>query len=258
MDTKTQITRRLAFASVGAAALAFLAFGQGSYSAGQPNKFEIAPHPRDFVQIREGTTYTVPVGKIFVLTALGGVDYAGSDYYWFDVDGQNKLYAHSNFSFHTPSLRPVPPGCTVAAGSNIVVRGGASASNDVRAWGYLAEPLPAGFEGKVVRVPYAPHPTDMVQFGQGSFYIVPPGKIFVLTAMGADGNTSNVHLRVNAQLEVTSLTQTNAPTGNPSHSLDVPSFRPIPLGFAIPAGSIAELTSDMGNGGEAWGYLADA
>lgn len=29
------------------------------------------PHPRDFIQIDEGTPYTVPVDKIFVLTSLG-------------------------------------------------------------------------------------------------------------------------------------------------------------------------------------------
>ena len=33
-----------------------------------PVEAHVAPHPRDFVHVREGTPYTVPAGKLFVPT----------------------------------------------------------------------------------------------------------------------------------------------------------------------------------------------
>lgn len=41
-------------------------------------RIEYLPHPRDYVQIKEGTPYTVPVGKLLVVTGLGSADPAGS------------------------------------------------------------------------------------------------------------------------------------------------------------------------------------
>lgn len=260
---KRRIRLAAVFVLLGLAALGLSAAGQSSFSGNLISKIEFGPHPRDLVQIREGVSYVVPTGRIFVLTALGGREYADDccpfpDDYRLAVNGQVEVLARPFEALHTPSLRPVPPGFTVASGQTIALSGGATTENDARAWGYLAEPLPPGLDGKVIRVPYAPHPSDMVRFGQGSFFIVPSGKIFVLTALGTDATSGLAHLRVNAQLEVSCYSRIWAPTGNPGHALDVPSFRPIPLGFALPAGSIVEVTSDFGSGGEAWGYLADA
>lgn len=263
MDTRAQTTLRFGFVAFCAAALALLAFGQGSYSTSPTSKMEIGPHPRDFVLVKEGTTYIVPTGKIFVLTALGGRDTPAdccptSQDWRVVVDGITACRASRYRSLSGTSMTPAPPGLSLDAGKKLDVTGGDDGENDGRAWGYLADPLPPGVGWNVVRVPYAPHPSDMVNFGTGSFFIVPPGKIFVLTGLGGQVNSYALEsFRVNAQTEVTSSSRTSAPSGTEEFGRDVPSVRPVPLGFSAGAGSILEVISESGASGTAWGYLAD-
>jgi|SRR6266850_3268732 len=94
------------------------------------------PDPRDMVQIKQGTPYIVPAGKIFVLTGLGGRDATLGSNYSLLVNGQVEVTttvgnASSAFSF----VLPVPAGFTAAAGSTLEAQAGPGLA---RAWGYLA------------------------------------------------------------------------------------------------------------------------
>lgn len=103
-------------------------------------RIEYLPHPRDMVQIKEGVPYTVPAGKIFVLTALGGSGYGPRV---LRVDGIEEslggFYNSATYSGVVPgnSVVEVPIGFTARAGS-IVDVGNGSTGGAGRAWGYLA------------------------------------------------------------------------------------------------------------------------
>lgn len=106
-----------------------------------------------------------------------------------------------------------------------------------------------------MRVEAGPHPRDMMQIREGSPFVVPPGKYFVLTGLGssAGGGTENL-LRVNGQVEARTLFYTGSgPIFTGSFMSSVPS------GLAIPWGSTIEVTTSGATtgGGRAWGYLAD-
>lgn len=105
------------------------------------------------------------------------------------------------------------------------------------------------------RVEVGPHPRDMVQIREGSPYVVPPGKYFVLTGLGsiAGGGTDNV-LRVNGQIEARTLFYAGSGPIFTGGYLTA-----VPTGLAIPWGSTVEVTTSGAplGGGRAWGYLAD-
>jgi hypothetical protein len=98
---------------------------------------------RDYVQIRQGTPYTVPQNKILMITAFGseGSSYAGN--LEIRVDGITRLLA-TPFSLQSSpfalSVLEVPRGLTVGAGSIVEVFGtnGVNPAYTV-AWGFLAD-----------------------------------------------------------------------------------------------------------------------
>ncbi len=95
------------------------------------------PDPRDMVQIREGTPYTVPAGKVLVITGLGATSTTSSNNVGLNIDGQVELQTYTAaLSADTPSVHPVPQGFTAQAGSTVAIAGGGS--NNGRAWGYIA------------------------------------------------------------------------------------------------------------------------
>jgi hypothetical protein len=94
-----------------------------------------------------------------------------------------------------------------------------------------------------LRVEYMPHPRDMVQIHEGVPYLVPAGKLFVVSALGAAGSLSQTSFIVNGQFEF-STTATSSYT----------TIGTVPSGFAVPAGST--ITVSGGGSGRAWGYLA--
>ncbi len=135
-------------AGVGVALLAFVVMGQQVVSTGQAPLAGLDPeltrppafavHPRDFVQIKEGTPYTVPAGKLFVLTALGNtVAEMHTELFVNGVAEAESSNAQS--TGNAVSMKRVPRGFAVAAGSVITLTSLWSAPDDGRAWGYLAD-----------------------------------------------------------------------------------------------------------------------
>lgn len=104
-------------------------------------RVQYTPHPRDMVQIEEGTPYTVPTGKILVVTAVGTPQLL--------ANGITCLYADNNLvttaaavgdltTIHgsMPTMVAMPQGLTLHSGSVVVPQGPFVGSG--RAWGYLA------------------------------------------------------------------------------------------------------------------------
>ena len=120
-----------------AATVVLMSMGQSSPVLGPP-RIEYGPHPRDMVQIKEGTPYTVPVGRIFVLTGLGST-LTASGLTFFKVNGEDLLIGgwSGGVGGQTATVAPIPMGCTVAGGSVISLVSGAGQG---RAWGYLSQP----------------------------------------------------------------------------------------------------------------------
>jgi len=140
------------------AGVAFLAMGQATVP--MPLRVEYVPHPRDMVQIWEGTPYTVPAGKLFVLTGIGstgnhpgyctqGVPSSPMQIpVWLSVNaGGNGSPGCAQVSFvgnvagqPGASMWPVPAGFTAIAGSVLEVWANAQSGTidqGARAWGYL-------------------------------------------------------------------------------------------------------------------------
>jgi len=108
-------------------------------------RIEGIPAARDMVVVREGEPYTVPEGKLFVLTGLGVNSSGLSGSLW--VDGVRE--AATTFDVgngsgwgreHLPSVIAMPAGFTANGGQTVEARGGFTGDpNDARAWGYLAD-----------------------------------------------------------------------------------------------------------------------
>jgi len=110
------------------------------------------PHPRDYVTISEGTPYTVPANRIFVLTGIGTAglaDNVAPGLAELRADGvlevMGGLYGCSLTDLqvsgwitpHTCTGAQVPPCISFAAGVVLAITGGGGAG-DTRAWGYTA------------------------------------------------------------------------------------------------------------------------
>lgn len=104
-----------------------------------PVRVEWGPHPRDMVQIRSGTPYTVPADKIFVVTAIGDNGDGSGGNVRLIVDGQKELELVHVFAQNPPTVAPVASGLSISAGSIIEVGISASSPLAGRVWGYLAD-----------------------------------------------------------------------------------------------------------------------
>jgi hypothetical protein len=95
------------------------------------------PHPRDMVQIRGSVPYTVPPGKLFVLTALRNADGSGGPQ--LRIDGQPDLSTSPiTAQCGGPSIEPITLGLTIPPGSVVTLAAlGGSGDANCRAYGYL-------------------------------------------------------------------------------------------------------------------------
>jgi energy-converting hydrogenase Eha subunit F len=106
------------------------------------------PHPRDYVQVREGTPYTVPAGKILTITATGTIDfYNFSDWAQVKINGtvENESTALAttqmyNTVYFGNSMSATPAGFTAHSGDVVEVFSSATnGSLHARLWGFLSD-----------------------------------------------------------------------------------------------------------------------
>lgn len=110
----------------------------------------------------------------------------------------------------------------------------------------MAQSAP-GFN-QAVRVQYGPHPRDMVQIKEGIPFVVPAGRILVVTGLGdVVGSGGAKWLIVNGQNEL-SMTPVFAQTP--------PSVAAVPTGLTFSAGSVCEVLGGAGTA-RAYGYLSE-
>jgi hypothetical protein len=207
-------------------------------------RVEYGPLPREMVQIYQGTPVTVPPAKFLVVSGIGSPSVPVGV---LTIDGHVEYVVAHNGS-NSPSIKPVPHGIAAAPGSVVEVTG---ASGGGRAWGYFASAAPSQTGTfPIVRVPVDPHPRDMVRIQAGETYIVPAGKMFVLTALGSFAWSGYaVALQVDGQVDCT------APGGN---DLSQGSVSEMPIGRTIQAGSVIKVIPARQEApGCAWGYLSD-
>lgn len=117
---------------------------------------------------------------------------------------------------------------------------------------------------------------DMVRITEGTPYVVPPNKWFVLTALGDKtldggcgiyyGGGGEIQFRVNGVKEVATSRSdlTGWGTGD-FHMTNDATMKEVPRGLSLPAGSILEVfvtpSSPCGafpSDGQAWGLLLDS
>jgi hypothetical protein len=127
-------------ASTGAATAR--AVSQVPLTISNPIEIKGVPTPGSMVQIREGTPYVVPVGRVFVLTALGLAD-LGPSIVTVNVNGVQEatVVAYYGGTLKMDLLMDeLPAGLTAPAGAIVSVVSGGGPNTLGRAWGYLAVP----------------------------------------------------------------------------------------------------------------------
>lgn len=218
---------------------------------------EYVARPQDMVQIKEGTPFVVPTGKVLVPTALGtNVGEDGPNWVEFLVNGtlEGSSPVLRNPTVTPASMSPLSDGESVQAGATVTIHSSLG-GNAGRLWGYLTSvgTSPVG-STDTVRVPYRPHPRDLVQIAEGQTYTVPNGMLFVLTALGGTLGGQNASPFPDHALLVDGVAQLA--------SLDLvsylmPAIASVPTGFTVAAGSTIEVTQIAGavSPGRAWGYL---
>jgi hypothetical protein len=107
------------------------------WHAGQHIIVEYGPHPRGMVQVREGAPFTVPPGKILVMTSLGNSDAAGSGSI-LKVNGTVEITNAFAYAQNPPSACPIATGLALPAGSVVEAMNVGGGTANGRAWGYLA------------------------------------------------------------------------------------------------------------------------
>src|SRR5262245_49132911 len=90
-------------------------------------------------------------------------------------------------------------------------------------------------------VAYGPNPRDMVQIKEGAPYVVPTGKVFLVTAAGSMGGRAVTLVRVNSQ------TRATIDTGLGSWEISA-GILPIAPGLTVDAGSTIEAAIQGTNG----------
>jgi hypothetical protein len=104
-----------------------------------------------------------------------------------------------------------------------------------------------------IEVAPSPHPSDMVQILEGTPYIVPNGKILVITAVGSVSTVAltEAQLLIGGAIVVKVASQSGV--GQMS------SVIPVPVGLTASAGQVVtpeDLKSSLPHG-RAWGYLVN-
>jgi hypothetical protein len=105
------------------------------------------------------------------------------------------------------------------------------------------------YHGKAVT--FGPDPWNMVQIREGTPYVVPAGKTFVLTALGSN--------QLAADLTILTVDGKAANSGVFSSGFSAAgAIRPVPIGFAASGGSVLDIVGGKANSQDAraWGFLS--
>lgn len=126
---------------IGLACLAMICMGQTPQAPAPTLASRSQPLPmiqaRDFVQIRQGQPYTVPTGKILVITALGNeVDNTAGI---LQVNGVTRLRTFFANGGTGSSVVEVPRGLTMVAGEVVEVLSNGTQYPFSVAWGFLGD-----------------------------------------------------------------------------------------------------------------------
>lgn len=113
-------------------------------AASHDTDFLQVAHPRDWIIVRPGQPFTVPAGKLFVLTAIGQSGPPSQTNNSVDFNGVREAssldlstYANAQ-TWDSATIRPVPVGCSAVAGTLIEVFP-SNVGSPARAWGYLVD-----------------------------------------------------------------------------------------------------------------------
>lgn len=225
------------------AGVTFIAMSQGTAPASK--RIEYGPQPREFVQIREGMSLVVPAGRVFVPTAIG------QDRFWPGNTMFGRLIVNGGEVCHT--YIPNPQGSMVAITTGLAFPAGtvveaAHAGSQLpgtlgQVWGYLsAAALPPGTGLPGIRVAFTGPACDYLSVPAGTTYVVPQGRLFVVTAVG-----DLTDIVVNGATVYTGG-QTTTPITN---------TQAMPEGLVVPAGSSITAISQGGSlpFAQVWGYL---
>lgn len=124
-----------------------------------------------------------------------------------------------------------------------------------------------------IEVKGVPVPGNMVTIKEGTPYVVPTGRVLVLTALGAVSSTlvcssgcsnaTEVALLLDGQVEVTTPNATGLVASNGSLAAmaafsfgEGTSMHALPVGCAAKGGVTVTVAAGGGNIARAWGYLA--
>jgi hypothetical protein len=124
--------------------LCFVTMGQASVNS-NPLVVQYMPHPREMVQIGGLNTYTVPTGKLFVLTGLGtsrtGIGGTNIGQVSLRVNGLRSVSALATLEEgNGASMKSIPMGLALGPGSVLdVVDQNDQLDATFFAWGYLAK-----------------------------------------------------------------------------------------------------------------------
>ena len=143
-----------------------------------------------------------------------------------------------------------------ALGLTLVAAGAVQVRPDKRVQVGSVEPLGNSTQSlrivNPIEVVGIPDARDMLVIEEGMPYVVPGGKLFVLTGLGATvpGSPASVRMFVDG----VQVLQT--PAGGNNNA----SVFPVPPGLTVPAGSTITLMHIVGTPdvARAWGYLVDA
>jgi hypothetical protein len=148
-----------------------------------------------------------------------------------------------NLTIHTPSALAGAILLGLVLVASAAVQGGGSL-------------IPGDFNR--VKIIGQPAPHEMVQISGDTPYMVPSGKLFVLTGLGRTeiGNFTT-QLLVDGALAVSAQPYYQLGNGGDVSGVVLgTTVMHVPVGYTAQAGSTLEVTGS--NGGRAWGYLVDA
>jgi len=108
-----------------------------------PIQVEGIPTPSQMMRVVEGTSYSVPSGKVFVATGLGRAGNDNSDKATLRIDGvpvaqSLPAIGSSNDMNDSTTIRSLPPGMAAKAGQSVSVETDSSSGGGI-VLGYLAD-----------------------------------------------------------------------------------------------------------------------